>query len=775
MRGKPNKAKDGSERVYSTRIHQFATLAAALGVSASLAMFAGDGPLERAFGEIRDTINSKPASGEIHLVEIDAKSLKSLDKWPWPRSYHAQLVDRLNEAGVDQIVFDIDFSSRSTDAEDAALAGALARARGKVVLPTFRQPASSADQNAELENLPIEILREHAFLGSVNVHPGKNGQVNRYPFGAITGGVPRPSIGALLANANGAVTSVFDLDHSIEIDTIPAYSFVDIVEGRFDAADFEGKRVIVGATAIEMGDRYATARFGIVPGVLLQALAAETLMAGTALPHLGPWPMLLLALLLLGIVYPFLGRKDWHVEPVAIVLVLTIFFVPLFAERYRVANLDLVPALSLVVVWILGQYLMNFLRRLDRERYFDAATGLPNLAAWLRRNGADMRAYVVVAEVANFGEILSTLGEEDSVKFVGAVADRCKVICGEDELHRIGRQQFCWKMDAESPEALEQQLEAAGQLFNSPLQVNGRSIRATLCFGLVEGPLSDPLGLSNKAVLAAQRTSEMGVRTLWHNDSLADDTNQTLFIISEFENAVESGEVSVVYQPKFSIVSGRVTGAEALARWNSPVIGHISPAIFVPVLERENLIELLTLFVLRRVIACLEELHAAGRAMSCAVNISAPLLGRDAFVQAAMDIIRSGRIDASLLTFELTETAVVTSPDIVAAALARFADLGVHLSIDDYGTGQSTLSYLKNFSASEIKIDQSFVRFVATSNANRIMVRSTIEMAHALGISVVAEGVEDEITFNMLKEFGCDTIQGWHIGRPLPKDQYIAT
>jgi EAL domain-containing protein (putative c-di-GMP-specific phosphodiesterase class I) len=290
---------------------------------------------------------------------------------------------------------------------------------------------------------------------------------------------------------------------------------------------------------------------------------------------------------------------------------------------------------------------------------------------------------------------------------------------------------------------------------------------------LVEGPLSDPLGLSSKAVLAAQRASRTGVRSLWHNESLADDTTQSLFIVSEFANALESGEVSVVYQPKFSIASGRVTGAEALVRWNSPAIGPISPAVFVPVLERENLIEPLTLFVLRRVIASLEEWHTEGRSLGCAVNISAPLLGRDTFVETALEIVRSGRANGSLLTFELTETAVVTSPDATAASIGRFAELGIHLSIDDFGTGQSTLSYLKDFSASEIKIDQSFIRLIASSNANRIMVRSTIEMAHALGITVVAEGVEDEITFNMLKEFGCDMIQGWHIGRPLTGEAFF--
>jgi EAL domain-containing protein (putative c-di-GMP-specific phosphodiesterase class I)/CHASE2 domain-containing sensor protein len=773
MQGKSKQVQAGSYRLLPSAMHQAAIFAAAVLVSVLTALLGTAEPAERFFGEIRDDLNSKPASGEIYLVEIDARSLKRLDNWPWPRRYHAQLVDRLNEAGVEQIVFDIDFSSRSTDAEDTAFAQALARAQGKVVLPTFRQTASAGASEASYENLPIGILRDQAFLGSVNVHAGRNGQVNTYPFGSVTDGVPRPSIGALLAEASGEVTSVFELDHSIEISTIPAYSFIDIIEGRFDAASFKGKRVIVGATAIEMGDRYETARFGIVPGVLVQALAAETLMAGTALAHWGPWPLLLLAVSLIAVFSRFQGRASWDKEAVTLLLVLMIFVLSVAAERYRFAHLDLAPAVLFIGIWMAGQYLIGFLKRLARERYFDAATGHPNLAAWLRQKGTGQPVYVVVAEVANFGEILSILGEEESARFVGAVAQRFEFICGDVELYRIGRNQFCWRMESESREALDIQIAAAGQIFNSPLQVGGRSVRATLCFGLVEGQLSDPLGLSSKAVLAAQQASRTGVRSLWHSESLADDTSQSLFIVSEFANALDAGELSVVYQPKFSLAADRVTGAEALVRWNSPTVGPISPAVFVPVLERENLIEPLTLFVLRRVLASLEEWQAAGCNLSCAVNISALLLGRESFVDAALDIVRSGRADASLLTFELTETAVMTSPDIAAASIARFAELGIHLSIDDFGTGQSTLSYLKDFTASEIKIDQSFIRLIASNNANRIMVRSTIEMAHALGIRVVAEGVEDDISLRILKEFGCDVIQGWHIGRPLTKEAFF--
>jgi EAL domain-containing protein (putative c-di-GMP-specific phosphodiesterase class I) len=183
--------------------------------------------------------------------------------------------------------------------------------------------------------------------------------------------------------------------------------------------------------------------------------------------------------------------------------------------------------------------------------------------------------------------------------------------------------------------------------------------------------------------------------------------------------------------------------------------------------------EALTLFVLRQVVEDVERWNSVRNPMGCAVNISASLLANPAFAKRAVAIIRDSGIDPALLTIELTETAALSSQEMAASSLNQFKQLGAHLSIDDYGTGQSTLTYLKSFSADEIKIDQSFVKLIATDNANKIMVRSSIEMAHALGMKVVAEGVEDIAALNVLREFGCDTIQGWYVGKPVTRDEFM--
>lgn len=260
---------------------------------------------------------------------------------------------------------------------------------------------------------------------------------------------------------------------------------------------------------------------------------------------------------------------------------------------------------------------------------------------------------------------------------------------------------------------------------------------------------------------------------MWHDDDLAHDTAQSLFILSEFEEALMTGQIAVVYQPKYDLMEDRVTGAEALVRWHHPDRGTISPAIFVPVLEGENLLEPLTLFALRQATDDMQKWQMHGRPIGCAINISASLFLDNGFAARAISIITKSGVDPASLTFELTETAVLSSVELAASTLRQFREIGLRLSIDDYGTGQSTLTYLKSFAADEIKIDQSFVKRVATDNANRIMVRSSIDMAHALGMLVVAEGVEDEEAMNLLRELGCDLIQGWHIGKAASTDEFV--
>ena len=251
---------------------------------------------ERALRAISWQLRHQPASGRVHIVEIDARSIAAISRWPWPRSNYSALVDNLRQAGVASIAFDVDFSAHSTAADDSAFAAALNRAGGEVILPTFRQPLGSG-RAGWADSLPIPALREHSTLAAVSILPDRDGYVRRAPIGVVTRDTPRPSLSASIAGVNGSSGEDFAIDYAIDPDSIPRHSFIDIRDRRFDAAALAGKQVVVGATAIELGDRYAVPNHGVIPGVVIKALAAETLAKGK--PREAGWqlPLLLAALL----------------------------------------------------------------------------------------------------------------------------------------------------------------------------------------------------------------------------------------------------------------------------------------------------------------------------------------------------------------------------------------------------------------------------------------------------------------------------------------------
>ena len=193
----------------------------------------------------------------------------------------------------------------------------------------------------------------------------------------------------------------------------------------------------------------------------------------------------------------------------------------------------------------------------------------------------------------------------------------------------------------------------------------------------------------------------------------------------------------------------------------------ISPEIFIPLLEKAGRIDGLTFQVLQQALADLARWNQQRPGLTCSVNISARLLGDRDFVCAAMAMVDEARVDNRQVVFEVTETATLSDPDQSISALELIQSSGIRVSIDDYGTGQSSLSYLQRLPVSEIKLDQSFVKTMTTDNANRVMVKSTIRMAHDLGLKIVAEGIEDQSCLELLTRYGCDIGQGWHISKPV--------
>ncbi len=722
--------------------------------------------VERQLREARDGIRSHPASGEIHIVEIDSASLRRIAHWPFPRRYHGVLVDRLRQAGVRSVGFDIDFSSPSNPADDAAFAAALERAGGNTYLATLSQ-LLGAGSDELVDNIPIEPLRDHAFLASVTVVPDEDGQVRSMLLGIETSGVPRPALASMIAERDSAIGTSFPIDYSIDPATIPRHSYADVVEGRVPAAVLRGRRILIGATAVEMGDRYGTPRHGVMPGVVIQALAAETLLAGPPPGIAHPGWALGLALMII-LLATSVRRRPLALGLFAIGCI-AVLALPLVGEQYFALTFPTAPALAALATAVALAFAFQMLALLRRRARIDSETGLPNLVALAGLPG-EARGTIVLARIERFAAIASGLGPAATVNLIHRIADRLGF--GQDRpVYRLDEAHLGWaEPDGDRP-SLEQKLEGLAALMRSPVDC-GRLVDVDLTFGLAVRDGADGRQQAANASLAVERAARQGARFAWFEAGDDEETDWHLSLLGELDTAMANGEVWNAYQPKFDFATGRITGAEALVRWDHPQRGPIAPDKFIPLVEAHGRAKDLTFHVLTRALADAAAWRGAGLELGVAVNISATLLLDASFAVLLEREILAARLPAGLVTLEVTESAAMKDSERALAALESWRALGLNISIDDYGTGQSSLSYLQTLPATELKIDKSFVTSVTTDQRNKIMVRSTIALAHELGMKVVAEGVEDQACLDCLAEIGCDTAQGWHIGRPMPASRF---
>lgn len=746
--------------------------AAFLAALSLVVLLASMGLTQRIEGELRDfrdTLRIAPASGEVVIVEVDGRSLQEIDEWPWPRRHYASAVAELDRLGAEQIAFDIDFSSHSTRAEDQSFAETLRSIDQPVILPTFRQANLSGGNTVVSEALPIEELRDNAFLASVNVTSSANGEITLYSNGEVTDGIARPSLANMIARTGGAIDQKFRIDQAIDPATIPRISFIDLLEKRVSADEVAGKRVVFGATAIELGDRYPTALFGVQSGVVIQVQAAETLLQGRARETANQWFVLsgvasLLALIMLLRTRrenPRFGPITWSVAigfasaVIAIALDLaSLTYIPLAAIGVLIAAFALIHrGLSAAV-------------DLETERLTHTASGLPNRTALELALRKQSDPVLAVARMADFGEIVTVLDTEQLARLDRDIARRLRLLAGAEDVYRLDTGVFGWIMPKEKCDHTEEAFDPARAIFNAPFFLDGERYRIQASYGCVAGTIGEAM---NAAELAFSRG------LIWSDNGkdVHEDAQFRQRLLGELDDALESGAISVVYQPKLKLADKVISSAECLVRWNSPKLGRISPEDFIPILEEKERIADLTRFVLKVALDRRAVALALGHPINLAVNVSAQLLEDAGFVEQTLAMLRDAELDVSGgLTLEITESAPLEDSSAAREALEAFGKAGARVSIDDYGTGQATLNYLQGFPAHELKLDQSFVRGLVHNQKDRIMVQSTVELAHALGFEVVAEGVEDQATLTALEALGCDYCQGWAIAKPMPWGEF---
>jgi diguanylate cyclase (GGDEF)-like protein len=449
--------------------------------------------------------------------------------------------------------------------------------------------------------------------------------------------------------------------------------------------------------------------------------------------------------------------------------------------------LELVLVLLLILVVPLlvrvSQRLRRYVERIQHQALHDDLTGLPNRLHFRDRIARAVEAAqragghvaVLVLDVDRFKDVNETLGHQSGDELLKALAARLRACVGDRGLlARLGGDELgvvAPALTADEALAYAQELRAS---MEEPFAVGEVPLIVEASVGVAVYPENgqDVEALLRTADAAMHVAKDRRVGVVVYDGLLDESTETALALVSELRPALARNELVLHYQPQIALGSGAVVGAEALVRWQHPERGLLQPGAFVPFVERTGASRALSSYVLEHAAQQARDWRRRGLDVSVAVNLTMfDLLDASVPEQVADLLARTG-LEPHRLELEITESVIMGEPARVREVLVRLKAIGVGLAIDDFGTGYSSLGYLKTLPVDTLKIDRSFVLAMDTSDRDRAIVRSTIELAHNLGLAVVAEGVESAETLQELARYGCDLAQGFHIGRPCPAEEF---
>ena len=411
----------------------------------------------------------------------------------------------------------------------------------------------------------------------------------------------------------------------------------------------------------------------------------------------------------------------------------------------------------------------------------DALTDLPNRTLLLDRlqyalrtaQRAEHTVALIIMDLDRFKEVNDTLGHHVGDKLLQQVAKRLRMLLRQsDTVARLGGDEFSVLL----PEADEEQAVVTAkkiiETIDEPIIVEGQRLNVGLSLGIAVYPQhGDSAGLlmqrADVAMYLAKRSSNYHYAI--YDPELDPHSLRQLAISNELRTAIEEDQLVLHYQPKIDLATGGLAGVEALVRWQHPKHGLLYPDEFVPLAEQTGLMRLLSLWVVEHAVTeCMPHINGMDQ-VRLSLNLSMSNLQDPGFADDLAAILKDKSIPFGSIKLEITETALMEDPSQVIHALRRIKAMGLRVSIDDFGTGYSSLTYLKQLPVSELKIDKSFGQSLVSDGNSVLIVRSTIDLAHKLGLRVVAEGVESRETLELLAELGCDSAQGFYVAKPMPK------
>lgn len=719
-------------------------------------------PLEDILRNFRIPLQLHDSDGGIVMILQDGRTLDELNAIDVTRGNDADLIENLMQAGVTRVFYDRAFVSHGTTQDDRRLHSVLTKYPGRVFLGAI---PSSTDFGNFASNVPPTHLREKTSVVSLMAlhHPFNLGYDLPFSSGTPIGKVR--SLSAEIAGVDGEVDELYTPDWSIRVNTIPSLSYIDVLRGKFDGKIVRNRDVIVAPSSAEYNDIHKIpGQYGTAPGGYLQAMGAETLKRG--LPRSMGW---LPAMgLVLAIIFSGLGRGRSldliRFTGLVVVLVAAPFFLDMLGIKLEIA-----PALVVAFIAVLR---IRHLDRVEIASETNSGSGLPSVQA-LRNVNEESNRILVALKIRNYGAIIGSFAETVEAQVASEIVRRIRISDDTATVYHEGGM-FMWLSSLRNTFDLFENLEGLHRIVQNGIQVGGLDIDLSFNCGLdsdFERPVSGRVAGAMQSAEEAVRNDEL----VYQHDGAKQEAQWEISLLTSMDRAIDNGEVWVAYQPKFDMRTNNICGAEALVRWTHPERGPISPEKFIRIAEEFHRIERITRFVINDAVRRAVELGRLGFDLTMSVNISAQLLRNPGLPGMISDILATHGLSPDRLILEITETDRLDRSSRTFHMLQRLVQSGLRLSIDDFGTGNATIDYLRYLPASEVKIDKSFVFSMESNKEDMVLVQSIIDMAHSLDRTVVAEGVETAKAMELLRERGCDIAQGYFISRPVPFRDLVQT
>ncbi len=453
------------------------------------------------------------------------------------------------------------------------------------------------------------------------------------------------------------------------------------------------------------------------------------------------------------------------------------------------AVLALFVIVLLVFQYLVGELLTSQRRAaaLKRHATTDELTGLANRKRFGDRLEEEIEVCrergeafpVVLIDLDRFKEINDTLGHQYGDELLVKLAPRLAERVGTHGLvARLGGDEFALLtgIRTDRPELLEGVASELMECVREPITIGDITLEVGSSVGIARYPVDgdDPQTLLRRADIAMYAAKEHRDGFRLYDAEHDYHSTHRLSMLGDFRRALTSDEIVVHFQPIVDLRSQRVAGAEGLVRWEHPTMGLLGPAEFLQIVEQTGLIGPLTHRVLDRAIAQCARWHADGSELTVAVNLSIRNLLDPGLPAEVGRLLARYELPPEALQLEITESMIMSDPERVIATVTALGELGIRLAVDDFGTGHSSLANLRRLPIDELKVDRSFVTPMLSDESDLIIVRSTINMAHDLGLKVIAEGVEDGQTLSRLDDLGCDLAQGYHLSKPVPADLFVS-